>query len=113
MSAFSIPDVPPWFNALLNLSLQATLLMALVWIVLKAVGRWIPPSWRALMWFLVIARVLIPFAPPSSFSLLNLFTTEAIPSAQIVHEVSTPVVVPLAIELETPIDAISSNAAPL
>src|SRR6185503_17506729 len=73
MKMLSIAGVPGWFETLLNLSLQSTLLAALVWIIVKTMGRWIPPGWRALMWFLVIARVLIPYAPPSQFSLLNIF----------------------------------------
>jgi len=77
MNMLSIPGAPGWFETLLNMSLQATLLTGVVWIVLKVFGRWIPPSWRALLWFVVIARVLIPFAPPSPLSLQNLFTKEA------------------------------------
>jgi beta-lactamase regulating signal transducer with metallopeptidase domain len=73
MNLISIPGAPAWFDAALNLSAQASILAALVWIVLKLVGRWIPPGWRAWMWFLVIARVLVPFAPSSQFSLQNLF----------------------------------------
>src|ERR1043165_8775695 len=73
MNAFSIPGAPAWFNLLMNLSFQAALLAAIVWVVIKVFGRWIPPNWRVLMWSLVILRSLIPFAPPSSFSVQNLF----------------------------------------
>ncbi|HUS35098.1 MAG TPA: M56 family metallopeptidase [Verrucomicrobiae bacterium] len=74
MNAFSIPGAPAWFNLLLNLSFQAAVLAAIVWIVIKVFGRWMPPNWRALMWSLVILRSLIPFAPPSHFSVQNLFS---------------------------------------
>lgn len=85
MNAFTLAGAPEWFQTLLNLSLQATLLAGLVWVALKVVGRWIAPSWRALMWFLVIARVLIPYAPASRFSLQNLFTNETTLSAVVVQ----------------------------
>jgi beta-lactamase regulating signal transducer with metallopeptidase domain len=115
MNAISIPDAPGWFNGMLNLSLQATLLAGLVWIVLKAVGRWIPPSWRALLWFLVIARVLIPYSPPSAFSLQNFFTGEPNPPAAGVQEApqDAAVVPPVTVQFETPVETISSYAAPL
>jgi beta-lactamase regulating signal transducer with metallopeptidase domain len=82
MNALSVTGAPAWFDALINLSLQAAILAGLVWVILKAFGRWIPPNWRALMWFLVIARVLIPFAPASQFSLQNIFIKKTPPPAQ-------------------------------
>lgn len=91
MNAFSIPGAPAWFNLLLNLSFQAVLLAAIVWIVIKVFGRWIPPNWRALMWSLVIVRSLIPFAPPSHFSIQNLFA-KAPARVTVVVERPTPVV---------------------
>src|SRR5262245_43275261 len=75
MNPLSLPGAPDWFITLLNLSLQAVLLAALVWIIIKSIGRWIPPVCRALLWFIVLARVVIPYAPPSQFSLQNLFST--------------------------------------
>ncbi|HEY6226641.1 MAG TPA: M56 family metallopeptidase, partial [Verrucomicrobiae bacterium] len=118
MNLFSIPDAPAWFNALLNLSAQATILAGLVWITLKMVGRWIPPSWRALMWFVVILRLLIPFSPPSPFSLQNLFTVEApvvetaAPVVQVAPQLPT-VYLPTPAPLELASETISSYAAPL
>jgi beta-lactamase regulating signal transducer with metallopeptidase domain len=76
MNAFSIPGAPAWFNLLLAVSVQAAVLAALIWIVVKIFGPWIPPAWRALMWSLVIVRVLLPFSPPSQFSLQNLFVAQ-------------------------------------
>jgi beta-lactamase regulating signal transducer with metallopeptidase domain len=93
MNAFSIPGAPAWFNLLLNLSFQAALLAAIVWTVIKVFGRWIPPNWRALMWSLVILRSLIPFAPPSSFSVQNLFSKPGHPAAvKITVERSSPTI---------------------
>lgn len=105
MNTFSIPGAPTWFNLLLNLSLQAAFLAMLIWIVLKVFGRWIPPAWRALIWSLVILRVLLPFSPPSPFSLQNLFVTPnpparpqinvepppTLPTIQITHTVASNV----------------------
>src|SRR5436853_6771157 len=73
MNATDLPGAPDWFAALLNLSLQASLLAAIVWVITKSVGRWIPPAWRALLWFVVLVRLVIPIAPPSAASLQNLF----------------------------------------
>jgi beta-lactamase regulating signal transducer with metallopeptidase domain len=93
MNAFSIPGAPAWFNMLLNLSFQAALLAAIIWVVIKVFGRWIPPNWRALMWSLVILRSLIPFAPPSPFSVQNLFSKPSQPSAiQIIVERPAPTI---------------------
>jgi beta-lactamase regulating signal transducer with metallopeptidase domain len=71
---------PAWFQTILNLSLQATLLAALVWLICKTLGRWIPPRFRALLWFIVIARVLVPFAPASPLSLQNIFARRIAPA---------------------------------
>lgn len=93
MNAFSIPGAPAWFNLLMNLSFQAALLAAIVWVVIKVFGRWIPPNWRALMWSLVILRSLIPFAPPSSFSVQNLFAKPTpLAPVKVIVEQPTPVV---------------------
>src|SRR5689334_6053451 len=93
MNAFSIPGAPAWFDLLLNLSFQAAVLAAIVWVVIKVFGRWIPPNWSALMWSLVILRSLIPFAPPSSFSVQNLFAKPPPPARlKVVVERPTPVV---------------------
>jgi beta-lactamase regulating signal transducer with metallopeptidase domain len=76
MNAFvSIASV--WFTTLANLSLQAAFLCAIVYLVTKLIGRRIPPNWRALLWFLVIVRALIPIAPQTPFSLQNLFVNQA------------------------------------
>jgi beta-lactamase regulating signal transducer with metallopeptidase domain len=72
-SLLQLPGAPTWFLAVLDYSLQAAALAALIFIVTQTLGRWIPPAFRALLWFLVIARVLIPYAPPSQFSFQNLF----------------------------------------
>jgi beta-lactamase regulating signal transducer with metallopeptidase domain len=81
MNPITIPGAPAWFDALLALSLQATILALLVWAILKAVGRWIPSSWRALLWFVVLARVVVPIAPPSVLSLQNFFVKAPPPAA--------------------------------
>jgi beta-lactamase regulating signal transducer with metallopeptidase domain len=93
----SLLDAPAWFVAVLNLSFQAAILCALVFIVTKTLGRWIPPNWRALLWFIVIARVLIPFSPPSAFSLQNLWTKSPPPAI-----VATPISFPTSSPQEFP-----------
>lgn len=64
------------FAAMLDLSLQGAVLAAIVFCAIKLTGRWIPAKWRPLLWCLVFARLLIPIAPPSPFSLQNLLPSQ-------------------------------------
>src|SRR5262249_11808595 len=51
------------------------LLAVVVLVVNVLFRRWLTPGQLCLMWALVLARLLIPAAPPSAFSLENLFVS--------------------------------------
>lgn len=60
------------FGWLLRNSAHAAILAVVVWGLERTVGRSLPPRWRYAMWLVVVARLLLPAAPESSFSLFNL-----------------------------------------
>jgi beta-lactamase regulating signal transducer with metallopeptidase domain len=66
-------------------SLRASILILLVLLVCRVLGRRLPPVWHYGLWFLVVVRLLLPVAPPASFSLLN-----AVPSGDSVVVEPTP-----------------------
>jgi beta-lactamase regulating signal transducer with metallopeptidase domain len=53
-------------------SWQASLLILLVLLAQVTLRRWLSPAWRSALWFLVVLRLLLPFTPPSNWSLFNL-----------------------------------------
>jgi beta-lactamase regulating signal transducer with metallopeptidase domain/uncharacterized GH25 family protein len=67
---------PEWasrLNWLLNHSLQAGVLVLLVLAVQWLFRRRLTARWRFALWWVVIARLLLPFSPPSDLSLFNYF----------------------------------------
>jgi len=65
-------------ESLLRASWQATLLAGVVLLLQRLLRRWLTPSWRHALWLIVVARLLLPLAPTSAWSLFNL--TPALPS---------------------------------
>ncbi len=53
-------------------SWQASIVILLVLVAQTTLRRWLSPAWRSALWFLVVARLLMPFAPSSAWSLFNL-----------------------------------------
>jgi beta-lactamase regulating signal transducer with metallopeptidase domain len=53
-------------------SLQASVLIALVIAAQLLFRKWLKPHWRYALGFLVLVRLLLPWAPASSFSVFNL-----------------------------------------
>lgn len=51
---------------------HATALILVVFAVQTMLGRWLTPRWRSSLWLLVLARLLMPAAPQSPFSMFNL-----------------------------------------
>ena len=60
-------------NWLLNHSLEAGMLVLLVLAVQWLFRRRLTNRWRFALWWIVLARLLLPFSPPSAVSLFNLF----------------------------------------
>src|SRR5258705_12790885 len=53
-------------------SLQASVLIALVWLIQFALGKWLTPRWRYALGLLVLLRLVLPAVPASNFSIFNL-----------------------------------------
>ena len=62
-------------------SLQASVLILLVWVIQRLLRRWLTPRLRYALSLLVLGRLLLPVAPPSSFSFENLLAPSPQPSA--------------------------------
>lgn len=60
------------FGWLLRNSAHAAVLAAVVWSLERTVLRRLSPRWRYGLWLLVVARLVLPIAPASAFSLFNL-----------------------------------------
>ncbi len=62
----------PFFQWLLHTSWQASILVCLILLVQKALGRWIGVRGRYWLWFVVLIRMAMFWAPPSPMSVYNL-----------------------------------------
>src|SRR2546426_3790971 len=56
-----------------NTSVQATALIALVWLAQWLFGKRLPPRWRYALSVLVVLRLILPVVPSSDLSLFNLW----------------------------------------
>ena len=67
MQAFwsQLPDI-------FRLSLQASVLIILVLVVQRCLGRRLPPRWRYALWLLVLLRLALPWTISSPVSLFNI-----------------------------------------
>jgi beta-lactamase regulating signal transducer with metallopeptidase domain len=62
-------------------SWQASVLVLLVLAVQGVCRARLEPPWRFALWWLVLARLMIPFAPESAWSVFNLARVETFPAA--------------------------------
>jgi bla regulator protein BlaR1 len=67
------PDLEKLLNWLLNHSLQAGALVLLVLAVQWIFRRQLTHRWRFALWWIVLARLLLPFSPQSAVSVFNYF----------------------------------------
>jgi beta-lactamase regulating signal transducer with metallopeptidase domain len=103
MSAFLAPvtGAIEWVS---RASWQASLLILVV-LLLQKVLR-LPPRWRFALWYLVIARLLLPAVPTSSWSMFNYAPAE--PRSKAVaadYPSASPLPLPASINSATPIQA--------
>lgn len=77
-----------FFQAILQTSIMAGVLVILILLVNLIVGNWLGMRWRYLLWMLVIVRLLLPYSIESKVSIFNL--TETI-EQEITSEWSKPV----------------------
>jgi beta-lactamase regulating signal transducer with metallopeptidase domain/thiol-disulfide isomerase/thioredoxin len=74
----------PWaafFEWLPRSSGQAAVLTVLVLLVQFSLGKRLDGRWRHLLWFLVVARLLLPWSPPSPASVYNYLRIERHPAS--------------------------------
>lgn len=62
-----------FFSVILALSLMGSVLTAMIMLVKALFGTRIKARWHYYIWLLLLARLVIPFAPQHSFSVYNLF----------------------------------------
>jgi bla regulator protein BlaR1 len=68
-----LADIAGWlFGWLLRNSVQAGFLAVVVLLTEWTLGRHLSPRWRYGLWLVVVARLCLPVAPESAFSLFNL-----------------------------------------
>ena len=67
------PELEKGLDWLLNHSLQAGMLVLLVLAVQWIFRRQLASRWRFALWWIVLARLLLPFSPESALSLFNIF----------------------------------------
>ena len=71
----------PFFDWLVRTTVQASVLVCLILLAQRALGRWIGVRGRHCLWLLLLVRLALPWAPQSGLSLYNLLP---IPSFQAV-----------------------------
>jgi len=64
--------LPPFFQWLLHTSWQAGILVCLILLIQKALGRRIGVRGCYWLWLVVLIRMVMPWAPPSAVSMYNL-----------------------------------------
>ncbi|HTV39121.1 MAG TPA: M56 family metallopeptidase [Candidatus Sulfotelmatobacter sp.] len=67
------------FEWLLNRSWQAGVLVLCVLLIQWIGRRWLTNRWRFALWWIVLARLLLPFGPASELSLFNCFRFQNVP----------------------------------
>jgi len=72
-------------------------LVAVVLLIQLSCRRWLPARWTYILWLLVAARLILPVAPESSFSLSNLYTGIPKRRAELPPRATPLLVVPTAI----------------
>ncbi len=97
-------------------SVQAALLIVLVLLLQKLLARWLTPRLRYALSLLILCRLLLPAAPPSSLSLENLLVSAAQVAAPggaapMVAE-PTRAALPAASRAAPPLDAAASSHRP-
>lgn len=67
------------FSLVLDASLAATILLAIVLLAQLCLGKLLCPSWRYILLIAVVVRLLIPAVPETGFSIFNLTVKRRVP----------------------------------
>jgi len=65
------PESLSFAGWLFRASWQASILIGIVFLLQAAFRKQLTPRWRFCLWFVVLARLALPFSPASSWSLFN------------------------------------------
>ncbi len=71
--------VARFFMGVCRVSCQAALVIIMVLLVQWLARRWLSARWRYNLWVLVLLRLVIPFSPESSLSVLNVIRSPVAP----------------------------------
>ena len=73
-----------FFRNILSLSLMGSILTGIIILVKRLLNNKLSANWHYFIWFLLVVRLTMPFAPESSLSIFNLFpfTPQKIETAQ-------------------------------
>ncbi|MBN1361061.1 MAG: PD40 domain-containing protein, partial [Sedimentisphaerales bacterium] len=70
----------PFFAWLVRTTLVASIVVCVILAVQKLLGRKLGPRWCHALWLVLLVRMVLPWAPPSPFSLLNLIPVSIHPA---------------------------------
>ncbi|HWJ02438.1 MAG TPA: M56 family metallopeptidase, partial [Verrucomicrobiae bacterium] len=62
-----------FFNLIVSNSLKASILVALILLIKLLFKDYLGARVQYLLWFVVVIRLIMPWAPESAFSVYNLF----------------------------------------
>ncbi|TPG83571.1 M56 family metallopeptidase [Brevibacillus laterosporus] len=76
----------PFFSWVLQTSMMASVMVGLILLIKAVLGNRLSPRWHYLLWMLVILRLLLLWAPESSFSIYNMlpYSPETSPTFHII-----------------------------
>ena len=90
----NLPPISPMLEVFFawtwKTSLQASVLIALVWMIQFALGKWLTPRWRYALGLLVLLRLVLPVVPASNFSIFNLGRNLPAPSELVIAPDTPP-----------------------
>ena len=74
-----LPEAWRW---VLEATLQAYVIVAVIRVLQLALGKRLAPRWHYALWLVLLARMVMPWAPESSVSLFNLIEIFRTPAPQ-------------------------------
>lgn len=102
------------FAGLWRASWQAAVLIGLIVLLLRLLRRRLTPPWRHALWLLVLARLLLPATPATSWSLFNWLPSRVVsaPGTEAPATASAPVVGPAGTEVTSGANAALRTPSP-
>ncbi|WP_462411415.1 M56 family metallopeptidase [Neobacillus sp. Marseille-QA0830] len=66
--------LPRLFDWVINTSIMASILVALILVVKTLLSNKLTPKWHYLLWMILIVRLMLPWSPDSSYSIYSLLS---------------------------------------